>query len=63
MVVDSKDVLVFGNANVERFELVAGAPLAKVSLKPERWKLRNDAIVATSINDKIRDRLGDDITL
>ena len=62
-VVDDNDELVFGEANEERFELVTGPPLAKVSLKPYKWKLRNDVIVATSINDMIRDRLGDDITL
>jgi hypothetical protein len=54
-------VLVVGEANEERFELVTGPPFAKVSLKPYRWKLTNDVIVATSINDKIRDRLGDDM--
>jgi hypothetical protein len=32
--VDSKVGLAFGEANVERFELVTGPPLAKVSLKP-----------------------------
>jgi hypothetical protein len=34
VVVDSKVGLAFGELNVERFELVAGPPLAKVSLKP-----------------------------
>ena len=34
MVVDSKVGLVFCGANVEKFELLTGAPLAKASLKP-----------------------------
>ena len=33
-VVDPNDELLFCEANVERFELVTGPPLAKVSLKP-----------------------------
>ena len=34
LVVDPKVVLVVDEANVERFELLTGPPLAKVSLKP-----------------------------
>ena len=34
MVVDPNDELLFCEANVERFELLTGPPLAKVSLKP-----------------------------
>jgi hypothetical protein len=34
VVVDSKVGLALGELNVERFELVTGPPLAKVSLKP-----------------------------
>ena len=34
VVVFSKVGLVVGEANVERFELLTGPPLAKVSLKP-----------------------------
>jgi len=62
-VVDPNDELLFCEANEERFELVTGPPLAKVSLDPYSCKLRNDVIVAASISDKIRDLLDDDITL
>jgi hypothetical protein len=62
-VVDPNDELLFCEANEERFELATGPPLAKVSLDPYSCKLRNDVIVATSINDKIRDLLDDGITL
>lgn len=61
--VDPNDELLLCEANEERFELVAGPPLAKVSLDPYSCKLRNDVIAAASINDKIRDLLDDDITL
>jgi hypothetical protein len=62
-VVDLNDELLFCEANEERFELATGPPLAKVYLDPYSCKLRNDVIVATSINDKTRDLLDDDITL
>ena len=55
VVVDPNDELLFCEANEERFALVTGPPLAKVSLDQYSCKLRNDVIVATSINDKIRD--------
>ena len=61
--VDPNDELVFCEADEERFELVTGPPLAKVSFDTYSCKLRIDVIVATSINDKIRDRLCDDISL
>ena len=60
---DPNDELVFCEADEERFELVTGPPLAKVSFDTYSCKLRIDVIVATSINDKIRDRLCDDISL
>ena len=60
---DPNDELVFCVADEEIFELVTGPPLAKVFLDPYSCKLRIAVIVATSINDKIRDRLCDDTSL